>query len=163
MRFNRQMKRKRAREFSYDVYAKQKQKEAYQRRYNAAMEKIGKEWKKIVSREVPKWLQYAAEKWISPPWFDKMCLFVLRNCPSNEFIERIISAKLPYWVKWLLIMPQVWVRTLFNLVVVGPVIWLKHSVRTFGIRTKIRKKGKDKLQLRMWYWFELIEDSYWPL
>jgi hypothetical protein len=163
MSLRRKMERKKLKEWTYENHIKKKKAQAHQMRYNNAMVKAGERWKKVVSDTAPKWAQYAAEKWVSPPWYDKLMLWLLNSLPPQEFAYEVVNdPRLPRWVKWALLIPLTWLRSLINWVFVWPVIRLKHMLRAFGIRTKIQKIGKDTLRMRIWYWFDLIDETEWP-
>lgn len=162
MGLKRMMRRKKQRDWNYDQYSRRQRLEAERKRVQACRAKMLERFKEVVPQFVPKWMQVAS-LYIPPRWWIVGITWLVTKLPPAKYVAWAVTRKTPYWVKWFMVMPFSLIGRLLDLVAIRPFLYLRRFVRTFGIRTTIRKHDKEHLRMVIRYWFRVIEDSTWRL
>ena len=155
--------RKRARDFSYNQYAKDQTKVNQKNRMIACIARTRVDWKREFMLTVPPWQGYIASK-IPPKWYPAFFQKIAENLPPDMYISKVLSLPaLPLWMKKCMIHPFVLVRWAMLKIFRDPVLLLRRTVMTLGLTTTYRRKPDDKVQMVMRYWGRKIYQNTYKM
>jgi hypothetical protein len=144
--------RQRARDFSYDHYAKDQVKVNQKNRMIACVARTREDWKREFMLAVPVWQGVVASK-IPPKWYPAFFQKIAENLPPDGYISKVLALPvLPLWMKKCMIHPFVLVRWAMLKLFRDPVVWLRRTIMTLGVTTTYRRKKNDVVEMTMRRW-----------
>jgi hypothetical protein len=150
-------------EFTYEQYSKTQRERNQAKRMKHCIERSREDWKREVNEVVPKKLiEFAIA--FPPKWYKAALKWIFDQLPPEKYVRFVVDQKwMPHQIAWLLVMPLRGIRIVLEWILLSPVIFIRRSLRTWGIMTKYKRLPDDVMRMTIRHWGVVIYEKEYKM